>query len=98
MDKDDVYLGLLSEYLGLLGGKPEVYDDAEDDDDVSEADEELIMKCIEVVRQERKASTSLLQRRLRLGYTRASRMVDILEQRGIVGPGDGAKAREVFLK
>jgi len=73
-------------------------DDSDEDDDVSEADEELIMKCIEVVRQEQKASTSLLQRRLRLGYTRAARMVDILEQRGIVGPGDGAKAREVFLK
>jgi len=48
--------------------------------------------------QEQKASTSLLQRRLRLGYTRAARMVDILEQRGIVGPADGAKAREVFMK
>jgi DNA segregation ATPase FtsK/SpoIIIE, S-DNA-T family len=73
-------------------------DDNDDEDDVSQADEELIMRCIEVVRQEQKASTSLLQRRLRLGYTRAARMVDILEQRGIVGPGDGAKAREVFLK
>ncbi len=73
-------------------------DEEEDDEDISQADEELIMKCIEVVRQEQKASTSLLQRRLRLGYTRAARMVDILEQRGIVGPGDGAKAREVFLK
>lgn len=70
----------------------------DDEEDVSEADEELIMKCMEVVRQEQKASTSLLQRRLRLGYTRAARMVDILEQRGIVGPGEGAKAREVFLK
>ena len=70
----------------------------DDGDEVSDADEELIIKCIEVVRQEQKASTSLLQRRLRLGYTRAARMVDILEQRGIVGPGDGAKAREVFLK
>ena len=75
-----------------------INEDGDDDDDVSEADEELIIKCIEVVRQERKASTSLLQRRLRLGYTRAARMVDILEQRGIVGPGEGAKAREVFLK
>jgi S-DNA-T family DNA segregation ATPase FtsK/SpoIIIE len=70
----------------------------DDEDEVSQADEDLIMKCIEVVRQEQKASTSLLQRRLRLGYTRAARMVDILEQRGIVGPGEGAKAREVFLK
>ena len=48
--------------------------------------------------QEQKASTSLLQRRLRLGYTRAARMVDILEQRGIVGPADGAKPREVYFK
>ncbi|MDP3849261.1 MAG: DNA translocase FtsK 4TM domain-containing protein [Luteolibacter sp.] len=72
--------------------------DDDDEEDVSEADEELIVKCIEVARQERKCSTSLLQRRLRLGYTRAARMVDILEQRGIVGPGDGAKPREVFLK
>jgi S-DNA-T family DNA segregation ATPase FtsK/SpoIIIE len=72
--------------------------DDDDEEEVSEADEELILKCIEVARQERKCSTSLLQRRLRLGYTRAARMVDILEQRGIVGPGDGAKPREVFLK
>ena len=75
-----------------------INEEGDEDDDVSEADEELIIKCIEVVRQERKASTSLLQRRLRLGYTRAARMVDILEQRGVVGPGEGAKAREVFLK
>jgi S-DNA-T family DNA segregation ATPase FtsK/SpoIIIE len=72
--------------------------DEDDEDEISDADEELITRCIEVVRQERKASTSLLQRRLRLGYTRAARMVDILEQRGIVGPGEGAKPREVFLK
>ena len=70
----------------------------EEEDEVSAADEELIAKCIDVARQEQKCSTSLLQRRLRLGYTRAARMVDILEQRGIVGPGDGAKPREVFIK
>lgn len=70
----------------------------EGDEEISDADEELIMKCIEVARQEQKCSTSLLQRRLRLGYTRAARMVDILEARGIVGPGDGAKPREVYLK
>jgi DNA segregation ATPase FtsK/SpoIIIE, S-DNA-T family len=72
--------------------------DDDDEEEISDADEELIVKCIEVARQEQKCSTSLLQRRLRLGYTRAARMVDILEQRGIVGPGDGAKPREVFLK
>ena len=69
-----------------------------DEDEVSNADEEILQKCIEVIVQEQKASTSLLQRRLRLGYTRAARMVDILEQRGVVGPADGSRAREVFLK
>jgi len=70
----------------------------DDEDDVSEADEEMIQRCIEVVMQEQKASTSLLQRRLRLGYTRAARMIDIMEQRGIVGPADGARPREVYMK
>lgn len=70
----------------------------DDEDEVSDADEEMIQKCIEVVKQEQKASTSLLQRRLRLGYTRAARMIDIMEQRGIVGPADGARPREVYMK
>ncbi len=67
------------------------------EEEVSDADEETIERCIEVLRAEGKASTSLLQRRLRLGYTRAARMIDILEARGMVGPGDGAKPREVLL-
>lgn len=67
------------------------------ENEVSDADEEVIQKCLEVIHQEKKASTSLLQRRLRLGYTRAARMMDILEDRGIIGPADGAKAREVLI-
>src|SRR6266700_3717946 len=59
--------------------------------------EELVEKCLEIIRQEKRASTSLLQRRLRLGYTRAARIVDILEQRGILGPGEGAKPREILV-
>ena len=66
------------------------------EEDVSEEDEELVQKCIEIMRQEKKCSTSMLQRRLRLGYTRAARVVDILEQRGIVAPGEGAKPREIL--
>ena len=65
--------------------------------DISDADEEIVQKCMEVIRQEKKASTSLLQRRLRLGYTRAARMMDILEERGIIGPGEGAKPREILI-
>ncbi|MFV1995175.1 MAG: DNA translocase FtsK, partial [Verrucomicrobiales bacterium] len=68
-----------------------------EESEISPEDEEIIDKCIEVIQQEKRASTSLLQRRLRLGYTRAARMIDILEDRGIIGPGDGAKPREILV-
>jgi S-DNA-T family DNA segregation ATPase FtsK/SpoIIIE len=67
------------------------------EDEVTPEDEDLLTKCLEIIRQEKKASTSMLQRRLRLGYTRAARIVDILERRGIVGPGEGAKPREILV-
>jgi S-DNA-T family DNA segregation ATPase FtsK/SpoIIIE len=60
-------------------------------------EESLLEDCLEVIRQEKKASTSLLQRRLRLGYGRAARMIDILEDRGIIGPQEGAKPREILV-
>jgi S-DNA-T family DNA segregation ATPase FtsK/SpoIIIE len=60
-------------------------------------DEEIIQQCIEVIRSEQKASVSLLQRRLRLGYGRAARIMDELEGRGIVGPSNGAEPREILI-
>jgi S-DNA-T family DNA segregation ATPase FtsK/SpoIIIE len=60
-------------------------------------DEELIQQCIEIIRTEQKASVSLMQRRLRLGYTRAARIMDELEQRGIVGPNKGAEPRDILI-
>ena len=50
-----------------------------------------------LVIQSRKASASFLQRRLRVGYARAARIIDLMEERGVVGPGDGAKPREVLI-
>ena len=70
---------------------------SDEEEEVSDEDEELVEKCIEVMRQEKKASTSLFQRRLRLGYTRAARILDILEQRGYVGAGEGAKPRDILV-
>lgn len=57
----------------------------------------LLSEAMEVIRQSGKASASLLQRRLKLGYARAARILDLLEEKGIIGPSDGAKPREVFL-
>ena len=71
--------------------------DGEESEGVSAEEEDTLEKCLEVVRQEKKASTSLFQRRLRLGYGRAARMMDLLEDRGIIGPGDGAKPREILV-
>jgi S-DNA-T family DNA segregation ATPase FtsK/SpoIIIE len=60
-------------------------------------DEEIIEQCVEVIRSEQKASVSLLQRRLRLGYGRAARIMDELENRGIVGPSNGAEPRDILI-
>ncbi len=71
--------------LGIPG-----MDGGEDDDDP------LLQEATEEVQRAGKASASLLQRRLRVGYARAARLLDILEAKGIIGPGEGAKPREVF--
>jgi S-DNA-T family DNA segregation ATPase FtsK/SpoIIIE len=72
-------------------------DDLDDENGGSGEDEELIQQCIEIIRTEQKASVSLMQRRLRLGYTRAARIMDELEQRGIVGPNKGAEPRDILI-
>lgn len=63
--------------------------DTEDDDDLYEESKEIVIAA-------GKASTSYLQRKLRIGYARAARLMDILEERGIIGPADGSKPREVI--
>ena len=68
-------------------------------DEFSESiDDELFEAAKEVIFQAKKASASLLQRRLRVGYARAARLLDILEEKDFIGPGDGAKPREVYLE
>lgn len=90
-----------SETDDVLGvGGPVVPETKEIFDEFSEPsdeDEELVTQATEVVREAKKASASLLQRRLGLGYARAARILDKMEARGIIGPGDGAKPREVYL-
>ncbi len=68
-----------------------------DDYEANGDDDDLYEEAVEVVRSAKKASASLLQRRLKVGYARAARLLDMMEERGVVGPGDGAKPRDVFF-
>ncbi|VGO20522.1 DNA translocase FtsK [Pontiella sulfatireligans] len=60
-------------------------------------DDDIVEQAMEVIRQTKRASTSSLQRRLRIGYTRAARVMDLLEERGVIGPPDGAGPREILI-
>lgn len=98
----DHYDGTLGDELNLtntenknafFGGIPE-----EALTESEEGDDEKYEEAKALVISSGKASTSFLQRRLGLGYARAARMMDILEERGVVGPGSGAKPRDVLMK
>jgi S-DNA-T family DNA segregation ATPase FtsK/SpoIIIE len=90
--------------VGYVRGQAEaVYDEdlvPEVDDAAEEADEtldELYDQAVQIVLEAKQASVSLLQRRMRIGYTRAARLIDSMEARGIVGPYEGSKPREVLM-
>jgi S-DNA-T family DNA segregation ATPase FtsK/SpoIIIE len=77
-----------------------VFADDPDDDDVDDFDPDedpLLDRAVEVVVTAQTASVSLLQRRLRVGYTRAGRLIDMLERRGIISAYDGSKPRRVLV-
>ncbi len=65
--------------------------------EVNSADEPIFREAVRVVIDARKASTSLLQRRLRIGYSKAARIIETMEEQGIVGPQDGSRPREVLV-
>ena len=78
--------------------------DIPDDDDktkekplIDDVNDELYEEVLQIIQQEKKISASFLQRRLKIGYNRAARIVEIMEERGIVGPADGSKPREVYI-
>ena len=78
--------------------RPVSQDDSEDSDaDYSASTDALFDKAVELAHTQQKLSTSLLQRRLRIGYPRAARLMDELEENGVVSAGDGSKSRDVII-
>lgn len=78
-------MGNMNSFMGAIGGN---------DDDVGD---DLFEDAKQAVMEAGKASTSYLQRKLRIGYSRAARLMDILEEQGVIGPADGARPREVLI-
>jgi DNA segregation ATPase FtsK/SpoIIIE-like protein len=84
--KDLVQQPLWEELKAMAADKTEAQDD------------EILEKAISIVREQGKASVSLLQRRLRIGYARAARLIDEMEDQGIIGPDEGGgRAREIIV-
>ena len=75
-----------------------VSDDEIKQEDEEDSEDDLFDDALEFVVNEQKASTSLLQRHFRIGYNRAARLIDDLQNRGYIGPQNGSKPREVFKK
>jgi DNA segregation ATPase FtsK/SpoIIIE, S-DNA-T family len=71
-------------------------DDAKGDDDDLGDDEDLFNQALDVIKSTKRASTSMIQRRLRIGYNRAARIMDLMEDKGIVGPENGSSPREIL--
>jgi S-DNA-T family DNA segregation ATPase FtsK/SpoIIIE len=77
------------------GGKTGTLPGFEGGDD--DGEKELVEQALEVIRAQRRASTSTIQRKLRLGYNRAARIMDLLEEQGFIGPANGTGPREILF-
>lgn len=82
---------------GTVSASKSIFESSVEDEELGD-DDDLYEDAREAVMKADKASSSYLQRKLKVGYARAARLIDMLEERGVIGPGDGAKPREVLIK
>lgn len=94
---DDAVMKEIDKNAANSGSKKKDSSASSDDVDSDGPADEMLPKAIEVVIEAQSASTTLLQRKLKLGYARAARIIDDLEERGIIGPYEGAKPRKVLV-
>jgi len=96
---DDEVINNLTSFIRNQGGPvyEETIIESEKKTALNVQSDELLDEAVKTILQARQASASILQRRLRVGYTRAARLLDLMEQRGIVGPFCGSKAREILV-
>jgi S-DNA-T family DNA segregation ATPase FtsK/SpoIIIE len=90
------YAYAVQEQIDRAAAEDAAEDDEDDEDNADLSDDELMRKCVDVLRSSKRASTSMLQRRLKIGYNRAARMMDMMEEQGIVGPENGSSPREIL--
>jgi S-DNA-T family DNA segregation ATPase FtsK/SpoIIIE len=90
-----IYAQAVQQHIDRTAREEDDDDEADDDDEMGD-DDELYQQALEVLKSTRRASTSMLQRRLRIGYNRAARIMEIMEEKGIVGPENGSSPREIL--
>jgi S-DNA-T family DNA segregation ATPase FtsK/SpoIIIE len=91
-----VYAQAVQQHIDRTAQEEDGDDGDLDDEDEMGDDEALYQQALEVLKVTRRASTSMLQRRLRIGYNRAARIMEIMEEKGIVGPENGSSPREIL--
>ncbi len=90
------YAQSVQQHIDRAAREDEEGEDGDDDGDLGD-DEDLYQQAIDVLKSTRRASTSMLQRRLRIGYNRAARIMEIMEEKGVVGPENGSSPREILV-
>ena len=91
------YAQSVQQQIDRAAKEDEDEDDEEGDDEAMGDDGELYAQAIDVLKSTKRASTSMIQRRLRIGYNRAARIMDLMEEKGVVGPENGSSPREILV-